>query len=259
MMEFILIIMKAMIRGVLTGGFTFGLNQYYNYVYKPYRKDLMIKENLRGVVGIKATYDDTRNPISGFVRSLFGYDDTHSSRGCGFFVGRNRILTNYHVLEEYLDESGRYRNTKLLVRNHKMDEISNVSVVGWNKEKDLCLLEIDDSGNLANDVDIGHASELSDRIPLIGESVYAISISNCDEVVNVTYGKANHIFESDEDTSMISTNLHIPNGFSGSPLFDDSGRVIGINTESYSPENNISSAVTVSEIRGFLEGVKIDS
>jgi S1-C subfamily serine protease len=165
------------------------------------------------------------------------------TRGTGFILRGNLMVTNYHVVQEYHESN--YGNNELVIRDENMDEI-DAYICKYDKDKDICAILLSNH--------TGSVKEMAIRETNIhlGENVIAVSMANSDEVHHVTYGHINHRFIDEDDNPMHSTNIHIPHGFSGSPLIDTDGKLIGMNTTSYSPENHMSAAIPYSDIAAVI-------
>ncbi len=150
--------------------------------------------------------------------------------GSGFLIGDRLVATNWHVC-------CMRGESKILVMNEKR-QTSEAKVLWKNEGKDLAILEIQ------NPV-AGLKVKFSTR-PVLrdGQAVWAIGypgaagrMSGQDsiQIPTITQGVISKFFTSarqgnSEATRFMQTTAAANPGNSGGPLFDDCGRVIGINS-----------------------------
>ncbi len=163
---------------------------------------------------------------------LPGAPQRRAGSGSGFVVEGGRIVTNYHVVRDALEENAvaLRQGATLQVEFSGMDERFDVRVVGANPDVDLALLEL---------VDPAAAPEVT-PIPLASEPVRvgqkAIAIGNPFGLAStVTSGIVSAIgreFPSIGriEVPMIQTDAAINPGNSGGPLLNSRGELIGVNT-----------------------------
>jgi S1-C subfamily serine protease len=150
--------------------------------------------------------------------------------GSGFLIGDRLVVTNWHVC-------CMRGETKILVMNEKR-QTSEAKVLWKNEGKDLAVLE------MQNPV-AGVKVKFSTRQVLRdGQAVWAIGypgaagrMSGQDsiQIPTITQGVISKFFTSakqgnSEATRFMQTTAAANPGNSGGPLFDDCGRVIGINS-----------------------------
>ncbi|MCX6609827.1 MAG: trypsin-like peptidase domain-containing protein [Acidobacteria bacterium] len=152
------------------------------------------------------------------------------SAGSGFLIGDRLVATNWHVC-------CMRGESKILVMNEKR-QTSEAKVLWKNEGKDLAVLEMQKP--LA-----GEKVKFSTRQVLRdGQAVWAIGypgaagrMSGQDsiQIPTITQGVISKFFTSakqgnSEPTRFMQTTAAANPGNSGGPLFDDCGRVIGINS-----------------------------
>ena len=198
---------------------------------------------------------------------IFTHSALHSAPilGSGILVSQEgHIITNYHVIA---NEDDTYFEPSIVIgfcTASKYDPEKSspkyvADVISFSKKKDLALLKISD--NL-----------IKDKIPVTIASTYedaeiampAHAIGNPDfEMCTYTDGKISQIRDYEWDYSLtyqglnaevIQTNTEIDGGNSGGPLFNDDGKLIGINTFG-SDDTDINFAVSFNEIRNFLNNL----
>ena len=164
---------------------------------------------------------------------------TSRSRGTGFFVQPDTILTNAHVAGS--DSTVRVRRTTGDVLDARVERVA--------PDLDLAMLKL--STRLDNQavLPLGSLSEVRS-----GEDVVAIGSALGVLQSSVTRGIVSAIRKT-ESVTFIQTDAALNPGNSGGPLLDRSGTVIGINTLSYGGRApGISFAVAAEHAREFLAG-----
>lgn len=146
--------------------------------------------------------------------------------GSGFVWDKNgHIITNYHVIQDA---------KRALVTLSDQTEWE-ATVVGEAPDKDLAVLKIDAPREKLRPIPLGTSEDL-----LVGQSVFAIGNPfGLDQTL--TTGIVSALGREIESVSglpireVIQTDAAINPGNSGGPLLDSSGRLIGVNTQIYSP------------------------
>lgn len=137
-------------------------------------------------------------------------------RGCGVVVGDGFVLTNAHNLRD--------RTTEVTFADGRAVQ---AEVAGVDPDGDLVVLQ----------VDTGDAPELAwaDVIATAGDVVFAIGRS-ADGGARVTFGLVSGVDRSfrgprgRQITGSLEHTAPLARGSSGSPLVDEHGRVVGLNT-----------------------------
>ena len=154
------------------------------------------------------------------------YRETPQGTGSGFvWDEKGHIVTNFHVV------SGGNSFEVVLYDQSSYE----AEVVGYYPDKDLAVLRIDAPKNKLKPIPIGTTEGLK-----VGQSVFAIGnpfgldhtltkgiVSALDRTLDS--------FNNREIDGAIQTDAAINPGNSGGPLLDSAGRVIGVNTQIYSP------------------------
>ncbi len=163
--------------------------------------------------------------------------------GTGFvWDDEGHVITNFHVLQDassvevVLDDQSTYQ----------------AEWVGGSASHDLAVLSIDAPQEALHPVTPGNSDGL-----LVGQSVYAIgnpfglSATLTTGVVSAL-GRQIGGLDGTPIENVIQTDAAINRGNSGGPLLDSSGRLIGVNTQIYSPSGasaGVGLAVPVSTVR----------
>ena len=153
--------------------------------------------------------------------------------GSGFVVDADgSIVTNYHVVQQALQESGtELREGAELTVTFPENGTHPARVVGVNALYDLALLELEDPADLPGGVT---PIPLTENDPLVGQKAIAIGNPFGFEST-VTTGIVSAIGRNlpgvgEVAVPLVQTDAAINPGNSGGPLLDSQGRLIGINT-----------------------------
>jgi S1-C subfamily serine protease len=159
-----------------------------------------------------------------------------TSRGTGFFVRPNQVITNAHVV-----------GTQVSVQLQNGNVTQTARVVSLSQGTDLALLEVFNPNARQATLPLG---SLTDVRP--GQEVVAIGspfgLSN-----TVTRGIVSAVRKAGEVT-LIQTDAAINPGNSGGPLVDRNGVVIGINSMRHQSGQGLGFAVAVGHAAPLLTG-----
>lgn len=168
--------------------------------------------------------------------------------GSGFFINKNTIITNWHVINSITESS-------TLIENIKGQKF-NLGDISEFYELDLSILKTIDNSSYY----LPLASNISQ-----GEKIYAIgNPTSSDNKVydfSITSGIVNNILEEDwyyENERQIHSALVILHqastnpGNSGGPLLNSNGEVVGVNTFFLDRANNMNFSVHVNELKKIL-------
>ena len=163
-------------------------------------------------------------------RDVFTMNDYAVPRGAGSgFVwdDNGHIVTNFHVIQGA-------QGAQVTLGDQST---WNAELVGTAPEKDLAVLRIDPSGKKLDPLPVGTSADL-----LVGQKVFAIGNPfGLDHTLTtgVISAVGREIDSLDRDRTriedVIQTDAAINPGNSGGPLLDSGGRLIGVNTQIYSP------------------------
>lgn len=162
--------------------------------------------------------------VSVSSEAIAGDDGATPSVGTGFIISEDGyILTNYHVIRDPA--------SRIQVALHD-GTVYPATLIGFQYEgSDAALLKID-AANLTP-VELGDSDTVE-----VGEPVCTIGNPLGDLTNSLTAGyvsaKERTVNTDGNSVSMIQTDVAMNNGNSGGPLFDFSGKVVGIVTTKYS-------------------------
>jgi S1-C subfamily serine protease len=156
----------------------------------------------------------------------FNVMEIPSGTGSGFvWDDRGNIVTNYHVIRDA------DRATVTLADGSTWE----ASLVGYAREKDLAVLQIEAPRSRLRSIPIGTSSDLK-----VGQTVLAIGNPfGYDQTLTTgivsALGREIKAVDGTPIRDVIQTDAAINPGNSGGPLLDSAGRLIGVNTAIVSP------------------------
>jgi S1-C subfamily serine protease len=157
-----------------------------------------------------------------------------SSQGSGFVVdGDGLVLTNAHVITNVTDaRSGAVRGASAVYVEFSDGDRVSADIVGWDLFSDVGVVRVAASDHALSPVPLGNSSNV-----LVGQPVAAIGspfgqqTSLSVGVVSATGRSIDSLTSGFAVANAIQVDAPINRGSSGGPLFDASGRVIGINAQ----------------------------
>ncbi|MYF99977.1 tetratricopeptide repeat protein [Candidatus Poribacteria bacterium] len=158
--------------------------------------------------------------------------------GTGFFVGRDKIVTNIHVVAVPGLYSAKLMNSKTVWRIEE--------VTAFDLKNDLVVLKIADEGI---PLPLGN----SDRVQT-GESVYAVGFpANYTHRYKITEGI---IQSTQKNNKWFRMTVDVSSGNSGGPILNSEGEVIGVATAVY---DSYSYAIPSNTVKALLTETKTES
>jgi S1-C subfamily serine protease len=166
-------------------------------------------------------------------------DSKPIGQGSGFIVAKNRFVTNHHVVEGAAGALVVFADGK----SEPAEGIANDSPA-----RDLALLAVKTGPRFA--------LKLGDELKVKqGDSVYALGAPRGLEL-SLTNGIVSG-FRDVDGQFLIQTTAAIAPGSSGGPLFDSSGRVIGVTTSSLTDSPGIYFSVAAGDVSRLLRAPRI--
>ena len=226
------------------------------------KTDQVLKKNTKyrgsaAASSSKKIYDDYAGSVMFLYQIAKGKKGNEShSFGAGFLVDKSGvILTNWHVTTGSKEifiwpypEQGAVE-TEFLLEN--IDPFIGFVMVE-NKEQDLALVKVT---GLKQNIELGNTNDVS-----VGDNVYAIGHPNglpwsftLGTVSQIRKNKKwNYEDKIEHSATVIQTQTPISPGNSGGPLFNEFGKVVGINTWGADGQN-LNFAVAVDHAKEFIK------
>jgi S1-C subfamily serine protease len=155
-----------------------------------------------------------------------------SSQGSGFVVdGGGLILTNAHVITNVTESRAVHGASAVYVEFSDGDRVA-ADIVGWDLFSDVGVVRVAAADHPLAPVPLGNSSTV-----LVGQPVAAIGspfgqqTSLSVGVVSATGRSIDSLTSGFAVANAIQVDAPINRGSSGGPLFDSSGKVIGINAQ----------------------------
>ena len=158
------------------------------------------------------------------------------SLGSGFFVRKNEIATNLHVVDE--SESG------YIIREGQTKKINIEGMVATDVEHDLVILKVQETN--APTLSLGDSEAVQ-----VGESVYAVGNPNG---LSGTFSEgivsAVRKFEGE---TLLQITAPISRGSSGGPIVNSEGLVIGVSVAIFDKGQNLNFAIPSKYLTALLQ------
>ncbi len=155
--------------------------------------------------------------------------NTGIALGSGFFIEKKKVVTNFHVIDGA---------TSLSVKTMDDDEYEVLNVLGYDKDIDLAILEVDYKGV---------PMEKNTHGLTMGETTYTIG-SSLGLTNTFSNGMISNTNRTIDGVNYIQTNTAISSGNSGGPLINAYGEVIGVTTSSFINGQNLNLAINIDEL-----------
>ena len=170
---------------------------------------------------------------------VYMYDEKgeNSGTGSGFFITKNEIITNYHVLEGA---------SKASIKTQEGERYDLVKIIA----EDICCDMIRASVNIT-DENI-KPLPINENLPEIGENL--IVIGSPQGLFNtVSEGIVSALREYPKNGKVIQTNAAISPGSSGGPVLNMKGEVVGITCFYYKSGQNLNFAIPISNVSTLIK------
>ncbi len=163
--------------------------------------------------------------------------ESSTTRGSAFFVDRDRLLTNHHVIV------GQSYVKLRLSDNSALD----ARIIATAPDFDLAVLKLMQPGPDRAFLTMGSIQEVRQ-----GQEVFAIGTPLGVFQNTVTRGIVSSLRQMDR-VMVLQTDTALNPGNSGGPLIDHAGRVIGINTLSFRGSQGLNFAIAIDHGIALLE------
>ncbi|NWJ40645.1 MAG: trypsin-like peptidase domain-containing protein [Geothrix sp.] len=164
--------------------------------------------------------------------------ETSSGRGSAFFVDRDRLITNHHVV------IGQSYVKVRLSDNSTLD----ARILTTAPDYDLALLRLMQPGPDRPFLALGSIQDVRQ-----GQEVLAIGTPHGVFQNTVTRGIVSSLRQL-EKVVVLQTDTALNPGNSGGPLIDHAGRVVGVNTMGFRGSQGLNFAVAIDHARALMEG-----
>jgi S1-C subfamily serine protease len=173
---------------------------------------------------------------AGGVVTIYARFAGAGTQGSGFIVDRHGvILTNAHVITNVAESSGDPRDVRgadALYVEFRDGERVPATIVGWDLFSDVGVLRVEPATHALQALPLGDSSAVAVGSPVaaIG-SPFGNQTSLSVGVVSATGRQIDSLTSRYAVADAIQIDAPINRGNSGGPLFDASGRVIGVNAQ----------------------------
>ena len=164
--------------------------------------------------------------------------EASGSRGTGFFVAPDTLLTNVHVVG---------RNSTVSIRRMS-GETMPARVESTAAEVDVAILKISGGNKEQQTLTLGATADAR-----IGQEVFAIGSALGMLENTLTRGIVSGIRQTNTAT-LVQTDAAVNPGNSGGPLIDRTGKVLGIITMGFTERQGLNFAVGIDHARALLDG-----
>lgn len=222
---------------------------------------------------------EVRNSVA-VVRTCFVLETSsvaYFGWGTGFFVNDQYLVTNYHVISDFVDygagelvsllvDETQVRGRAKIRVHYDSEDYVEAFVVGYDEIKDLAILRLEKATTKRNVLELKEPTE-----DMVGSTIYAIGYPGLAEDIladatsswgendsTVTSGTISRLFtQSGTGQRNVQIDCDIKHGNSGGPVVDESGAVIGVATWGFSNYENYEQesmkyAVNIAEVIPLL-------
>lgn len=176
--------------------------------------------------------EEIKDPINSKYQSILIMQDSEDKEnfGTGFIVGKNKLLTNAHV-------SDIFKENRLIVRsrnaNGEFVDFKVKNVIAAPDDADLTIVEVmptEDGKNISDGMQLLELAELDEINNIkVGDSVNTVGYPG-DKDYGTLWNSEGVI--TSIGGNFVTYNTIIYGGNSGSPLFNEAGKVIGLSNAS---------------------------
>ncbi len=194
--------------------------------------------------------------------ALIGFDESGQgfmSTGSGFAIGKNLVITNYHVISQYDILS---QPIILSIGPNGEAKRLKAQIKAFDKQADIALLYVPEGNYVPLPLSLSRAdSEIGVfalGYPSVVDDVYQ---RQTEQILSPSRPEAfegtvsNYVNQSPngENVETINHSAQISGGNSGGPLIDECGRVIGVNTWRDTQNGTYSFAISAKIVASFLK------
>jgi S1-C subfamily serine protease len=204
-------------KGVYPGAYILQYNDIWGTQQKYNTNFVMENDNLLSVI-LPFGYYGSPAKITLIRTYPNSATDTAKSSGTGFFISRNIVVTNYHVVEDARELEITYLGENKLP----------ATVIAKDPSNDIALLKVSGLEGLVTPLPLGSVKDTKE-----GAAVSTVGFPMPTELGNrakISEGIINSLTGIEDDIRMFQISIPIQPGNSGGPLLNNKGQVIGIVT-----------------------------
>ena len=191
----------------------------------------------REASGIAPNPPSLEDVLSGVITAVV-LVEASGSRGTGFFVAPDTLLTNVHVVG---------RNSTVSIRRMS-GETMPARVESTASDVDVAVLKIFGGSKEQRTLTLGSTADAR-----IGQEVFAIGSALGMLENTLTRGIVSGVRQTNTAT-LVQTDAAVNPGNSGGPLIDRTGKVLGIITMGFTQRQGLNFAVGIDHARALLDG-----
>jgi len=171
------------------------------------------------------------------IVQIHTYDKTGEllGMGTGFFIGPGKVLTCAHVIED--------AHSAIVISS--MTTYNRVTILKMDEDMDLALLMINASGEKSLRLE-------NEQVPIRDQYLVALGYNYDEDKNAVSYGLV-HAVISDEGVQDIVNSVSTCGGWSGGPLLNLNGHVIGVHLGGWGDGPRVAFSTGFETIKEFLE------
>lgn len=194
---------------------------------------------------------------SGFLDKNFGNNKILFTSGTGFYISKNYIVTNHHVVDNCQG---------IQIRGEIVPNFAKIYAV--DKNNDLAILETPVNPEFTAELNDNDEVNIGDNVTVIGYPLQ-YGIRGKQLVKNASITNNNDEYNGQKRIQFTDA---IEEGNSGGPLLDDNGKVIGVvagkmsfylansydqDSQNAKPIKTVSVAISLSTLKEFLQKYRI--
>ena len=203
--------------------------------------DNLVSENKKNVSVSSSKNTSIKKSNDYIVEDSIVIVDTLDGSGTGFYITKNHILTNHHVVED-----SNFVNLK-----NMLNDTFTGKVIAKDISTDLAIIEVDYE---SRPLQLEPTCKVDRR-----ENVFTVGhpkgfeYSTSRGIVSSIRNIPNPFYKATGKKLYIQIDASISSGNSGGPLFNSDEYVIGVNTWGRTDGQNLNFAVHCSEVQSFIE------
>ena len=203
--------------------------------------DNLVSENKKNVSVSSSKNTSIKKSNDYIVEDSIVIVDTLDGSGTGFYITKNHILTNHHVVED---------SNFVNLKNMQNDTFTG-KVIAKDISTDLAIIKVDYE---SRPLQLEPSCKVDRR-----ENVFTVGhpkgfeYSTSRGIVSSIRNIPNPFYKATGKKLYIQIDASISSGNSGGPLFNSDEYVIGVNTWGRTDGQNLNFAVHCSEVQSFIE------